>query len=491
MLIRSNFTAGIILLVLVFTTTALSAQTIFVDGEASGPIHDGTSWCHAFTQLYEALESATTGAMVKVADGIYLPDVTGLIDPREATFAIPSGVTIAGGYAGCGAANPDARNPWTYITELSGDLAGDDPTGGLADNVYHVATAAAMEAVTTLSGLVIRGGNSEGERLGGGLLAQSGRLVLSICTLTENRAWRGGGVYIEGGELHLFQCRFTGNLTTGEGGAIFDATSNLEAHNCLFALNQAANDGGAIFSDLCAVDLFNCSFGGNVSESRGGAIYEYVGVEALAGNCIFWGNSDLNGNDENSQIFLNPSNTLSIDYSCVQGWTGGFGGEGNIGADPLLNDLTTGDMHLQPGSPCIDHGTNTLVGSQLDLDGNPRIMNGIVDMGCYEFQGPTGLPDFWTGEEAPRILSILNLPGSPGPSVRFLPPRYGEWSLRIYDVRGRYLKQLSRGTGASGLEEIAWDGLDELGRQVPSGVYLFVLEGRDRFLDTSKVTFVR
>ena len=44
-----------------------------------------------------------------------------------------------------------------------------------------------------------------------------------------------------------------------------------------------------------------------------------------------------------------------------------------------------GDLHLSIGSPAIDAGNNTFIaGVIFDLDGNPRIMNGIVDMGAYE-----------------------------------------------------------------------------------------------------------
>ncbi|MHC4113684.1 MAG: choice-of-anchor Q domain-containing protein, partial [Planctomycetota bacterium] len=49
--------------------------------------------------------------------------------------------------------------------------------------------------------------------------------------------------------------------------------------------------------------------------------------------------------------------------------------------------------HLLPDSPCIDAGYNPAVPPSVvtDLDGNPRITAGTVDMGAYELQRPSTL----------------------------------------------------------------------------------------------------
>ena len=65
--------------------------------------------------------------------------------------------------------------------------------------------------------------------------------------------------------------------------------------------------------------------------------------------------------------------------------------KGNPYLPPLFVDLVNGDFHLQPNSPCINSGNNSYVTSSTDLDGNPRIVGGTVDMGAYEYPTPTSI----------------------------------------------------------------------------------------------------
>lgn len=67
------------------------------------------------------------------------------------------------------------------------------------------------------------------------------------------------------------------------------------------------------------------------------------------------------------------------------------GTSGNISSDPFFVDPSVDNFHLQPVSPSIDTGNNTLPSAfpALDLDGNARIVNTTIDMGVFEFQGTT------------------------------------------------------------------------------------------------------
>ena len=69
---------------------------------------------------------------------------------------------------------------------------------------------------------------------------------------------------------------------------------------------------------------------------------------------------------------------------------------GNITSPPLFVDQAAGDLHLQADSPCIDAGNNTDAPGPTDLDGNPRVVGGTVDLGAYESQASASLiPAAW------------------------------------------------------------------------------------------------
>ena len=75
-----------------------------------------------------------------------------------------------------------------------------------------------------------------------------------------------------------------------------------------------------------------------------------------------------------------------MNYCCTTPLPGS--GTGNFTNEPLFVNLPGGDPRLQMGSPCINAGNNAYAVGTTDLDGDPRIVGGTVDVGAYEFYGP-------------------------------------------------------------------------------------------------------
>jgi hypothetical protein len=144
--------------------------------------------------------------------------------------------------------------------------------------------------------------------------------------------------------------------------------------------------------------LTNCTFTGNSANGNlgdGGGIYNEGSSPTLT-NCILWGDFGAGGYGLNGSEIYFGSGTSGVTYCDIQG---GLAGTGNINANPQFVNAAGGNLELQPTSPCINVGNNAAIeatGMTTDLAGNPRIYDGVVDMGAYEAQAVTIT---WTGND--------------------------------------------------------------------------------------------
>jgi len=411
--------------------TMVKKMVFYVDADATGA-NDGSSWENAYNHLQDALAGALSGDEIMVAQGSYTPDSNSAVPDgsgdRGATFKLIEGVTIKGGYAGGGEANPDARDIEGYQTILSGDLDGDDEPDFVnnGENSSPVVTSWFVDETAVLDGFTITAGNGSE---GGGLYNSGVNPTIANCTFIGNLASNRGGALYSNSHLTLSGCTFSGNKAV-YGGAIYNCYSYPVMTNCIFIGNTAQN-GGAIVLDWCSYAIMdNCMFVSNSAEIDGGGMYSCdccFGNSTLT-NCIFWGNSDANGIGSSAQIYNHGWCNAIVNYSCIKG---GYPGVGNIQVDPQFVDSNEGDYHLKSEgwrwcedlldwqyddvtSRCIDSGNpGSLLGEELlTIPGDPnhergeniRINMGVFGGTAQASMGPYG----WA------LLRDLNNDGSVG-----------------------------------------------------------------------------
>lgn len=201
-------------------------------------------------------------------------------------------------------------------------------------------------------------------------------------------------------DLAVEACEFRGNQAVNRGGAMDVFGGSLVLRNSILVGNRAlTTEAGAMYlSGSSSAAVVNCTVYGNQAATVGGGLSSW-NTSPMIANTIFWSNTDSGGGGETAQIhqYFGP---LPIRYSTVQGWTGGLGGVGNNGSNPMLADPAQNDFQLRSGSPCIDAGENSAVGSGVTMDfaGNPRFVDDparpdtgvgpppVVDRGALEHQ---------------------------------------------------------------------------------------------------------
>lgn len=295
------------------------------------------------------------------------------------------------------------------------------------------------ESSPTIAGCTITDNSKEGIRFEGSSPAITG------CTITGNSS---DGIYCYVSEPDITNCTISGNNGFGircKNTTLSNSVLSFEVADCIISGNKSegrSGGGGISVSDsLCLiynsiisgngngrsergggisiescnnVMVTDCTITGNSAGRDGGGGFYCRYSNATITNCIFWDNVS---SGDGQQISLKHNDIASLSYNDIQAGRDGIyvepegtlnWGEGNIDTDPCSiqpgfwidsndpniivepNDPNAvwldGDYHLLPDSPCIDAGDPNYVPepNETDLDGNPRIDNGRIDMGAYE-----------------------------------------------------------------------------------------------------------
>ena len=281
-------------------------------------------------------------------------------------------------------------------------------------------------------------------KFSGGANINSGNTTYIGCQFHDNQAKKMGGALITnwGGESCLINCTFSNNTAAEEGGGIYNCSNNLYLWSCLINNNTALIGGGCYSYNVKSILMYNCTIVKNKAlRNYGGVCYSY----GLLRNCIIWGNESREGGP---QVGVN----YTYSYCAVQNDPTESGlnfdaSEENDGNSPEFYirfknaDVIAGaegrggDWRLLSNSLCINRGTTISNQPESDLDGNPRVMHGITDLGAYETDVTTQFINTYYCEEVPfyyqdSLISELGYYSFPYPAnpydslvvIHFQPP---------------------------------------------------------------------
>jgi hypothetical protein len=153
-----------------------------------------------------------------------------------------------------------------------------------------------------------------------------------------------------------------------------------------------------------------------------------------------------------------------------------YRGEGRDGG---LTDLTTQAMNGKSNFTYVDE---TAVPGK-----SYRYMIGVID-GEGEFVSP--IESFTMPAAVAKLGQNSPNPFNPTTAINFTLSAKENVTLAIYDVSGRLVKTLVSGTRDLGTHSVTWDGRDNTGTTVGSGVYFYRLDA-GKFSDTKKMVMLK
>ena len=230
---------------------------------------------------------------------------------------------------------------------------------------------------------------------------------LSRVTFSGNAAGgKGGGIHIIGGDIDIFNAYFDTNSSGAGGGGAFFESSATHAGNVVFLANSSTYEGGGFVNSDGPMQTSNVTIAYNSAGTvGGGAFISGLGSDgSLLANSILWGNqADVTG----PELFVTGGFAITETFNLISGTAGVLPTSPfQIDPDPgpdgdwATADDNLGDLRPQEISQATDTGSNDhILQDIIDLDGdanmvetlpvdlqdNPRVYNGTVDIGAYEW----------------------------------------------------------------------------------------------------------
>jgi len=232
----------------------------------------------------------------------------------------------------------------------------------------------------------------------------SGNVTVENNLLTGNEAlYSGGGIYSAGSQSDaMIAGNFIyENVGDAGGGLSFVMWSfarfvnNTVYRNTANGTGISGMGGGIAVSSFSEPVMFNNTIFGNTASVSGGGLCCTQEAKVNIKNTILWGDSAPIGKE---MRILDQSSwagaTIDIDFSDIEGGVSSVvvdpkgmlkWGVNNIDANPEFDCSPKNDFHICTDSPCRNGGCGVYGLILNDFEGDPRTVQGKVDIGADEF----------------------------------------------------------------------------------------------------------
>lgn len=306
----------------------------------------------------------------------------------------------------------------------------------------------------------------------------------------------GGGIFSIYSQFELKNVTISNNHSNQYGGGIFCNLSEIDLYKVLLHNNTSDNGGGGIFCWYNDMNIVNVTMVNN-SSNFGGAILCHFDSNPIIVNSILWNNSPeaiyLSDYELPCSITITNSDIQGgengiYSNSCVVNWL-----ENNIDEDPIFNNSVEDLFTLSSNSPCIDSGIaffeweNSII---IDLDENDYV-GSAPDMGYDEYGMSNINDDFLINNFDSILLNNYPNPFNPTTTISFSIPVDSKVDLSIYNIKGQKVKMIIHDQYEKGNHSIVWNGIDDKGKFVSSGVYFYKLLVNGKTVSTKKCMLLK
>ena len=283
----------------------------------------------SFSTIQEAIDAATKGDIIIVANGTYSGDGNRDLDFGGKAITVRSAKGAAKCTINCGGTDTEPHRGFIFENGEGANsvVDGFTITNGYVSATYPDGAGGAIfidGAGPTIQNCVINGNTTQGDySSGGGIVCYDGDPIIRNCTITHNQSDAyGGGIFCERADAVIENCVITHNTVTGDygnysngggiacwaaspavtdcsiqdnvarygGGVVAYNESSPQVNDCVIQNNHATYGGGVYIDDSTGVRFSQCTIRNNSVENDGGGLY-FNNSDPNVTSCLVQGNT--------------------------------------------------------------------------------------------------------------------------------------------------------------------------------------------------------